>query len=98
MITVVKQVSASKSCFYNDRVSYREADKTLTDGRFSYFKYYNSSFDHRIKKSRSAEKNKNKNIIGQKSGPAKTIFSQESGLAMAGSAVPPTTALLRWRL
>ena len=49
------QVSASKSCFYNDHFSYPEADKTLTDARFSY-QYYYSSFDDHIKKSRSAEK------------------------------------------
>ena len=34
-----------------------------------------------------------KNIIGRKRGPAKTIFGQKSGPAMAGPAVPPTTAL-----
>ena len=32
-------------------------------------------------------------IFGRKSGPAKTIFGQKSGPAMAGPAVPPTTAL-----
>ena len=34
------------------------------------------------------------NIIGRKRGPAKTIFGQKSGPAMAGPAVPPTTALV----
>ena len=37
-------MSVSKSCFYNDCVSHPEADKPLTDGRFSY-QYYYSSFD-----------------------------------------------------
>ena len=32
-------------------------------------------------------------IIGRNRGPAKTIFGQRSGPAMAGPAVPPTTAL-----
>ena len=32
-------------------------------------------------------------IIGPKNDPAKTIFGQKSGPAMAGPAVPPTTAL-----
>ena len=32
-------------------------------------------------------------IIGRNRGPAKTIFGQKSGPAMAGPAVPPTTAL-----
>ena len=41
---------------YNDRVSHPEANKTLTDALFNY-QYYYSTFDHRIKKSRSAEKN-----------------------------------------
>ena len=88
-------MSVSKSCFYNNRLSHPEADKTLTDARFSY-QYYYSSSDHRIKKSRSAGKNDpaKKIIIGQKSGPAKTIFGQKSGPAMAGPAVPPTTALM----
>ena len=94
-------MSVSKSCFYNNRLSHPEADKTLTDAIFSYqyycssYQYYCSSSDHRIKKSRSAGKNDKakKIIIGQKSGPAKTIFGQKSGPAMAGPAVPPTTAL-----
>ena len=86
-------MSVSKSCFYNDLLSHPKADKTLADARFSY-QYYCSSFDCRIKKSRSAEKMTWKKIIfGQKSGPAKTIFDQKSGPAMAGPAVPPTTAL-----
>ena len=41
----------------------------------------------------SAEKNEKQIIFGRKSGPAKTIFGQKSGAAMAGPAVPPTTAL-----
>ena len=65
-----------------------EADKTLTDGRFSYQHYY-SRFDQ---PKNYPAKNK-KNIIGRKRGPAKTIFGQKSGPAMAGPAVPPTTAL-----
>ena len=81
-------MSVSKSCFHNDCVSHPEADKTWTDGRFSY-QYYYSSFDqlknYPVKKI----------IIGRKRGPAKTIFGQKSGPAMAGPAVPPTTALYR---
>ena len=87
-------VSVSKSSFYNDRVSHPEADKTLTDSQFSY-QYYCSSFDHRVKKSRSAEKLPGKkNHNRPKNGSAKTIFGPKGGPAMAGSAVPPTTALL----
>ena len=48
-----------------------EADKTLTDGGFSYQHYY-SRFDQ---PKNYPAKNK-KNIIGRKRGPAKTIFSQ----------------------
>ena len=71
-------MSVSKSCFYNNRLSHPEADKTLTDARLSY-QYYYSSSDHRIKKSRSAGKNDpaKQIIIGQKSGPTKTIFGQK---------------------
>ena len=82
------KVSVSKSCFYNDCVSHPEADKTLTNGRLSY-QYYYSRFYH---PKNYPAKNK-KNIIGRKRGPARTIFGQKSGPAMAGPAVPPTTAL-----
>ena len=33
-LLALKQVSLSKSCFYNDRVSHLAADKTLTDAHF----------------------------------------------------------------
>ena len=81
-------MSVSKSYLYNDCVLHPEADKTLTDGRFSY-QYYYSSFDQ--PKTYPA-KDKKKIIIRRKRGPAKTIFGQKSGPAMAG---PPTTAL-KW--
>ena len=74
------QVSVSKSCFYNDCVLHPEADKTSTDGRFS-FQYYYSSFDQ-PKKYTAKNHNRPKKGYGQKSGPA-----------MAGPDVPPTTAL-----
>ena len=83
------KVSVSKSCFYNDCVSHPEADKTLTDGRLSYQYYYSRFYQPK----NYPAKNK-KNIIGRKRGPAKTIFGQKSGPAMAGPAVPPTTALV----
>ena len=35
----------------------------------------------------------NRHIWPKISGPAKTFFGQKSGPAMAGRAVPPTTAL-----
>ena len=82
-------MSVSKSCLYNDCVSHPEADKTLTDGRLSY-QYYYSRF-YQPKNYRT--KNKKKYIIGRKRGTAKTIFGRKSGTAMAGPAVPPTTAL-----
>ena len=82
-------MSISKSCFYNDCVLHPEVDKVLTDGRFSY-QYYYSSFDQ---PKNYPAKNK-KIIIGRKRGPAKAIFGQKSGPAMAGPAVPPTTALV----
>ena len=85
------KVSVSKSCFYNDCVSHPEADRTLTDGRFSY-QYYFSRF---YQPKKYPAKNEKKNKIGRKKGPAKTIFGQKSGPAMAGPAVPPTTALLQ---
>ena len=50
-------MSVSKSCFYNDCVSHPEADKTLTDGRFSYHYYY-SNFDQ--PKNYPAKKNHNR--------------------------------------
>ena len=74
--------------FYNDCVSHPEADKTLTDRRFSY-QYYYSSFDQ---PKNYPAKNKKK-TIGRKRGPARNIFGQKSGPAMAGPAVLPTTAL-----
>ena len=74
--------------FYNDRVLHPGADKTLTDARFSY-QYHYSSFDHRIKKSRSAKINH----YMPKRWSDKTIFGLKSGPAMAGSTVSPTTAL-----
>ena len=53
-----------------------EADKTLTDGRFSYQHYY-SRFDQ----PKNYPAKYKKNIIGRKRGPAKTIFGQKSGPA-----------------
>ena len=84
------KVSVSKSCFYNDRVSHPEADKTLTDERFSYQYYYSRFYQP---KNNPAKKIFFLYIIGRKRGPAKTIFRQKSGPVMAGPAVPPTTAL-----
>ena len=67
-----KRLSFNYDYYYNDRVSHVEADKTVTDARFNY-QYYYSSFDHRNKKSRSAEKmtrQKIKNHNRQKNGLA----------------------------
>ena len=82
------KVSVSKSCFYNDCVSHPEADKTLTDGGFS-FQYYYSRFDQ---PKNYPAKNK-KNIYSAEKGSGQTTFGQKSGPALAGPAVPPTTAL-----
>ena len=76
-------MSVSKSCFYNDCVSHPEADKTSMDALV-----INIITQALI--SRKITWQKKKNIIGRKRGPAKTIFGQKSGPAMAG---PPTTAL-----
>ena len=90
--TVFDTPSVSKACFYNYRVSDPGADKTFTDGVINMDYYSQTSFGHRFKKfRRSAEKNDAAKI--KKSGPAKAIFGQNSGPAMAGPAVPPTTAL-----
>ena len=84
----------SKSCFYNNRFSHPEADKTLTDARLI-ININAQALIIVLKSLGQPEKNDpaKKIIIGQKSGPAKTILGQKSGPAMAGPAVPPTTAL-----
>ena len=43
--------------------------------------------------SQKITRQKKKIKTAEKGGPAKTIFGQKSGPAMAGPAVPPTTAL-----
>ena len=82
--------------FYNDCVSHPETDTTLTDGSYSY-EYINIIIQALIivlkslgQPKKSPEK---KNHNRPKNGPAKTIFGQKRGTAMAGPAVPPTTAL-----
>ena len=65
------------------------ADKTLTDGHFSYQYDYSRFYQPK----NYPAKNMYIYIIGRNRGPAKTIFGQKSGPAMAGPAVPPTTAL-----
>ena len=88
MVSVVNTSASFKIMFYNDCVSHPEADKPLTDGHSTY-QYYYSSFDQ----PKNYLAKQKKIVIGRKRGPAKTIFGQKSGPAMAGPAVPPTTAL-----
>ena len=94
MFTVVNTGVSLTSCFITT-VSHSLGQTTHRPMHASVFNtYYYSIFDHRMKQFRnSAEKMKKKIILGRKSGAAKTIFGQKSGPAMAGPAVPLTTAL-----